>query len=217
MTDVRHPKNAPGPFYVAADCCTFCGVPQATAPSLFDEDDDSCFVTRQPATPAEVDRMLLTMMRAELSCIRYAGTNGDIVRRLAEQGGGALADVPAQRPVRPVLRDHAALRRLKIEADPKSLMQAFVAHLGRQPMPERYRFEINDRGPDRCDLRVAWVEDNFHVVSFQRATAPEFDWLIVGLPFLIADWLADDAIAGSVFFERSDWFGDRVAGTNVPW
>jgi hypothetical protein len=58
---------------------------------------------------------------------------------------------------------------------------------------------------------------NFHEVEFQASNFPGFDWLIVGLPFSVADWLAVEPIADALFFERDDWFGARSSGTKWPW
>src|SRR5687767_8716512 len=115
MSCERHPKNTPGPFYVEAGCCTACGIPDVTAPELFGWDSAShCFVMRQPATTNEADRMLLTMIRSELGCIRYSGADTRIIRRLAEQGEGALSDVAPEPHIQQIHRDHVALNGLKM-------------------------------------------------------------------------------------------------------
>jgi hypothetical protein len=101
MRHKRHRLNVVGPFYVEDGCCTRCGVPDATAPELFGEVDDSCFVKLQPQTASEVDRMLRAMITSEVGCIRYAGVDAAVIRRLAESGEGALADVPLRLTLRP--------------------------------------------------------------------------------------------------------------------
>jgi len=70
-----HPKNVPGDFYVAAGCCTLCGVPQRMAPDLFTSDEQACWVARQPATPSDYKKMLLVMDAQEQRCVRYRGTD----------------------------------------------------------------------------------------------------------------------------------------------
>src|SRR4051812_35608118 len=110
MTHERHRLNVVGAFYVEDGGCTRCGVPDLMAPELFGEVDYSCFVKRRPQTPSEIDRMLRAMITSELGCIRYAGVDPTIVRRLAESGEGALSDVPPPPDIVPAKRDHVGLR-----------------------------------------------------------------------------------------------------------
>ena len=82
-----HPRNAPGPFYVLYDCCTACGVPEAMAPDHFAYDAGrNCLVKRQPESPDELEKMLRVIRGQELGCIRYRGTDKQVLRRLAEAG-----------------------------------------------------------------------------------------------------------------------------------
>jgi hypothetical protein len=55
----RYRLNVVGPFYVEDGCCTLCGVPGVTAPSLFGgfgpdgsvlEGIEQCWVKRQPSS-----------------------------------------------------------------------------------------------------------------------------------------------------------------------
>jgi hypothetical protein len=156
MTHKRHRLNVVGPFYVEDGCCTSCGVPDVTAPELFGEADDSCFVKRQPQTASEVDRMSRTMITSEVGCIRYAGVDPAVIRRLAESGEAALADVPPPRGIVPVKRDHVGLRG-GAQLTPQSLAAAFVAHLQTQPAPERFKTQVVQTDADRCALAVAWL------------------------------------------------------------
>jgi hypothetical protein len=50
------PRNVPGDFYVAKDCCTQCGVPWHFAPDLFGDSDDNS------------------------GCIRYRGNDPEILK-----------------------------------------------------------------------------------------------------------------------------------------
>jgi hypothetical protein len=76
------PRNVPGDFYVAKDCCTQCGVPWHFAPDLFGDSDDNsgCWVSRQPVTPDEHGRMLTVLRTQELGCIRYRGNDPEILK-----------------------------------------------------------------------------------------------------------------------------------------
>jgi hypothetical protein len=93
--------NIVGDFYVEDGCCTLCGVPGVTAPELFGgfnpdgtvpDGVEQCWVKRQPVSTAELEAMVETMARQELACIRYRGTNQQIVARLSELGEGAQVD-----------------------------------------------------------------------------------------------------------------------------
>lgn len=79
------PRNAPGDFYVEKDCCTLCGVPSQLAPELFADDDDGCWVARQPATPIEQQKMLKVIEMQELGCVRYRGNDRRIVRLINDR------------------------------------------------------------------------------------------------------------------------------------
>jgi hypothetical protein len=55
----RHPRSAPGDFYVERSCCLACGVWEDVAAGLMEWDDSEypqCFVARQPNTPEEIGR-----------------------------------------------------------------------------------------------------------------------------------------------------------------
>jgi hypothetical protein len=93
--------NVAGDFYVEDGCCTLCGVPAVTAPELFGgfdadgsvpEDVEQCWVKPQPGSGAELDMMIETMARQELSCIRYRGADPNIVVRLRDIGEGTQVD-----------------------------------------------------------------------------------------------------------------------------
>jgi hypothetical protein len=73
--DKPHRLNVIGDFYVADQCCTLCGVPQGEAPSLFadTEDENHCYVKKQPETPEEFQAMLRVLRYQEFDCVRYHG------------------------------------------------------------------------------------------------------------------------------------------------
>jgi hypothetical protein len=84
-------------------------------------------------------------------------------------------------------------------------------------MPERYRFDVRLRTNERCKLRVAWFEENYHSLTIERSSVPEFDWLIIGLEFFVFEWLAEDPVGTPTFFEGADWNASRSMGTRLPW
>ena len=186
MTDdnTPHPDNAPGAFYVVGGCCTACGVPLDAAPSLFSYDGDShCYVKRQPRTAAETEAALQAVSRAELNCIRYRGTDNAILERFAGLDHLQLCDAPEARALRPVLRNHVTFNSIDHEIAAwrnRDLAHLFAEHLRSLVRPASYRYrvtEASDEGPD-CLLRVAWYEDNFHLVGFRRVDPQLGRWLV---------------------------------------
>jgi hypothetical protein len=107
--------------------------------------------------------------------------------------------------------------RASTQLTPRALANAFVTHLQSQPMPERYRTHIVQTDVDRCELAVAWFEDQFHPITFQRSAVPEYPWLIIGVEFLVYDWLSDGALGHAVFFHARDWYSSRSHGSAVAW
>ena len=85
MATPAHSKNAPGDFYVAAGCCTLCGIPKQLAPELFADDNQACWVARQPATSADVKKILRVMDSQDRLCVRYRGSDPSI-RLVAPDG-----------------------------------------------------------------------------------------------------------------------------------
>jgi len=103
-----HPRNAPGPFYVVDGCCLSCAVWTSVAPDLFAFDDNHCYVKQQPRSQVELDRMLVALWAAEVSCIRYRGHAPAIFERLGAMGQPELCDSPPPEEIPVVLRNHVA-------------------------------------------------------------------------------------------------------------
>lgn len=135
--ETPHPKNVPGPFYVLDGCCTRCGVPEAHAPLHFGFDDqDHCFICRQPADDGEVEDVIDAAVCAELECIRYRGNDVEVLHRLAERGHEHLADVPL--PAEVVRRSVTDRVRFKLrEVEAPTALQAAEAFRSRLLERER--------------------------------------------------------------------------------
>jgi len=159
MTHARHRLNVAGPFYVEDGCCTRCGVPDVTAPELFGEADYTCFVKRQPETTHELGRMLRAMITSEVGCIRYGGVDAAVIRRLAQNGESALADVAPPAGIAPVNRDHVGLR-TQAPLTAQLLAESFVSHLGTQPVPFHAA---------RVGGQARWLDDDERLI-FARHT-----------------------------------------------
>ena len=105
----RDPRNAPGPFYVIKDMCITCSLPVETAPEMVryhmtacegcsEGLADSCYVSRQPESPEEVERMIEVVAGSCIEAYRYCGTDPEILHRLAEAGCEEQCDALCQKP-----------------------------------------------------------------------------------------------------------------------
>jgi hypothetical protein len=87
-----HPANVPGPFYVEDGCCITCGVWEVVAPDLLTWHDDAdgqsahCYVSRQPETDAEFQRMKQAMHYGEVDCIRVRACKPAWLEELRKEG-----------------------------------------------------------------------------------------------------------------------------------
>jgi hypothetical protein len=82
-TKIAHPLNAPGDFYVEDGCCTSCALPFTEAPGHFKYDEsDHCYVCKQPSSATDEDNMINAVSVSEVGCIRYAGSDLEILRKL---------------------------------------------------------------------------------------------------------------------------------------
>lgn len=96
----RYSRNVPGDFYVEDGCCTMCGVAEAEAPELLASDPlrhsndwQSCYFRRQPRSRKGPEHIINAKDVAEVDCIRYAGTDEKILKRLCEAGHERLCDL----------------------------------------------------------------------------------------------------------------------------
>ena len=117
--------NAPAGFYVESGCCLSCGVPQLVAPDLVGwvEEDTHCYWKKQPETPEELDRALKVLDQQELGCHRYAGSDPNILARVAPEN----CDHPAQtaeRKLRP-----SSFKPTVLPENGPSFLSRLLAHL----------------------------------------------------------------------------------------
>jgi|SRR5665213_1496210 hypothetical protein len=105
----REPEAAPGAFYVVKNMCITCALPVATAPETIKFKmipcgdppkpcADRCFVSRQPETPEELDRMIQVVATSCIAAYRYCGTDPDVLRRLTEAGSAEQCDALIKKP-----------------------------------------------------------------------------------------------------------------------
>jgi hypothetical protein len=86
-------RMRPGEIYIAAECCTSCGVPALIAPELFEDAAPVCRIKRQPQTVTELRRALRVFRQQDLSCVRYRGAHSRVRLVLSKVGCGAHADL----------------------------------------------------------------------------------------------------------------------------
>jgi hypothetical protein len=90
-----YPLNVEGDFYVQDGCCLSCQVPFTEAKGHFAWDDEvgHCYVCKQPSTDKEVKKMINAVNVSEVSCIRYAGDDPKVLKRLRALGESDQCDV----------------------------------------------------------------------------------------------------------------------------
>ncbi len=217
-----HKDNAAGPFYVCDGCCTACGIPFFEAPEMFAYDEQShCYVKRQPGDKGELNRMLRTVFSAELECIRYRGSDKDVLRRLAEGGVGHLSDIPVP-GISSVSRDHVTfdvvdpLDNLLLERDLATDFQRYLR--SEQNEYVTYRFTPISSNGETTSFSYAWYEDDFHPVEFHFLGLPNHRWLVVSnTSFHVHDWLAaGDKFCNIRWYTKEQWNSSRD-WQETPW
>lgn len=98
-----------GDWRVDGECCLDCGVPWDVAPDLFERGPRGCHLMRAPQTPEGIAAMVHVMWGQDLGCIRYAGHDPALLRRLGEAGAGESCDDPYALEWPRVLRTRALL------------------------------------------------------------------------------------------------------------
>jgi 4Fe-4S single cluster domain of Ferredoxin I len=219
-----HPRNAPGSFYVVNDCCAACGVPHATAPDHFaDSADGSCYVTRQPESPDELERMLRVIRGQDLGCIRYRGTDPQILRRLGDADSADQCDAPLPRGFVPVLRNHVSFAAMDPVAHiwrAVQILEDFAEYLRRRP--SKYRMTPIVQDGAEAHFSICWFEDSFHRVVIRSIGQNTGEWLVrhsfgVGLSEMIDDWLKESGRFGDVeWYSEAQWDA-RHSGQARPW
>lgn len=220
----REAPDAPGDFYVEDQCCLSCGMPMESAPELFDwlpNDRDGCYVKRQPANPAELTSMILAMHTAELDCIRYAGTDPAIQRRVRRAAADVVdspLDLPLDVPVytRLTLRPVAGLTA-------RDLISAFREQMRLENARYDHLREAHTLIGDRSrSLRFAWYENHYHrVVAFDRAEEAGRILLemsacepgsVIGLTLHIERWIKADGR-----FTDLRWWTEQTWRARTGW
>jgi hypothetical protein len=93
---IPHKMNAEGDFYVADGCCNACGVPESIAPDLFSYEITEneyhpgtksyhCYFSKQPRSADEINKTIDIMAHQELDCIRYKGSDAQIIEEIKKK------------------------------------------------------------------------------------------------------------------------------------
>jgi hypothetical protein len=218
-----HPSNVEGPFYVLDGCCTACGVPESVAPEHFAWDgQNQCFVQRQPRTEAEVGRVLAAMRYAELQCIRYRGTDPEVMRRIAELDGPELCDVAPPFELKRVRRNHVTFDTAPDVSSVDALAAGFRRFLLDAPRGH-FRVQPAASSAGEAALAFAWFEDHFHTVVLRANPGSDGTWLIhhpganLGVSDTLNDWLSGDPHVSNVrWYSAASFEGDRT-WRPTPW
>lgn len=213
----RYRLNVIGPFYVEDGCCTLCGVPDSIAPELFGVTDDHCYVKRQPQTSDEQDAMVHVMVSQELGCVRYAGSDESLLRRLAENGEGSQCDVAPPRGTGELRRDHVVFT-AKPDAEPwtprRLLERLAVFAAGWRTTA------VFDDGT-MATLSVSWFQDKYHRIEAVASNRPG-EWLVRhhGPPRLgdtLHEWLTQEPFFDSVRWQTKAEWKARGPSWPKPW
>ena len=214
-----HPKNAPGPLYVLDGCCTACGVPTSIAPELFEFDsNDHCYVTRQPDSDSEMEKALRVIRAQELECVRYQGTDAEILRRLAEAGEAEHCDHPLL-GVGVVLRNVVSFVIADADArrtDPVTFLERFSDYVREQFAHLRVRTKRIEYKNNEASFALAWFEDHFHPITI-RAVDSSRQMVIVHRGNLGLSELLDDWLRSIEHVEGIRWYAEEAWNSSGEW
>lgn len=227
-----HPKNVPGPFYVEYGCCTACSVPVQNAPSMFVYDSEyHCFVHCQPRTEDEISDMIRVAWMAELECIRYRGSDPDILRRLAELDLRQVCDSRPPAHIVPVIRNHVSFT--SVGVPPKTttgfLAEQFQDYLmSLKDVWLEIKYQPIQCSKDSSFFDFSWYDDRLHSIHFSSIPNQQAEWHVYyplkntlgdrGVGNLVSGWLNRNGSEFSNFkwYTEADWRGSKTF-QKTPW
>lgn len=213
----RYPKNVPGDFYVEDGCCLSCGVPDE-APELISYDDENshhCYFSKQPENESQLNKAIKILWAQELVCMRYAGEDKNILRRLAEADRADICDrEDAIAEISPIVRNHAMFLAEHI-SQAYELANSFYSYLLEEnSWNENLRLSRVRKGWSAVSFSYSWYENERYRIWFQ---AIENKWHVFhavksetlasrGISMRIEDWLQRDSRFSDLkWFAESDW------------
>jgi hypothetical protein len=187
------PDGAEEHFYVKPDCCLLCGVPESIAPELFETGENHCMIKRQPITEVEVDKALRAMWSSEFDCIRYAGSDEAILRRLGQSGMSSQADDPRAATAVALTRDRVTFTlpgTLGGSTAAKKIAEVFRRDLRREGIAVLPAFFGHNT------VYFSWFRRKFHSVTFECVEGEQTlagvlrsKSALIGLAWRVDDWL----------------------------
>jgi hypothetical protein len=199
-----------------------CGIPWAIAPDLFGDSDTGCWVSKQPVTADEQNRMLRVLWTQEVDCIHYRGNDAAIVRRLAEAGEPNLCDhAPADIAV--VLRNvvtFAISGSHPLLSDAPRLLEEFSEYLKHERPHADIRTTPIERADKEASFALAWFEDHFAIAI--RPVDGSDRWLILhrgplGLSQTLDDWLRSTERCTDIRWYTEDAWQHSGEWQSLPW
>jgi hypothetical protein len=207
-------------FYIEAECCLSCGVPESVAPELFGMGEHACFLRRQPVSHPETDKMLRAMRQSEVDCIRYRGSDHALLKRLGEADLAYLADDER-------VHEFSALRRDRVTFSlPVSRQDtpAVVADMFRDFLGRNDRYTVR-RAVLRRRVSFSWYERNYNSVVF--GTRPNGEPVAVlrpgsapalqGLAETVDEWLRNVYGADDIAWHTREGLAAGKIGYRLPY
>jgi hypothetical protein len=201
-------------FYIEPDCCLLCGVPEAIAPEILETGEEQCRLKRQPNSTIELGKTIEAMWSAEADCIRYSGSNKDVLKRLGEAGLGNLADDAAVNRYKPRECTHV---RFKIDGQ-HSTQQLAKTFRNDQ---EKDGLKVLPLFLNQTKVRFSWYRWHFHSVSFGNDGTGRYIakmssiYALTGVGWRLEKWLRRIG-AKEVEFLTVDELRANAAGTDGP-
>jgi hypothetical protein len=222
-----HPKNVPGPFYVADGCCLACGIPEGEAPDLFTFEANHCYVKKQPCTDAEINRMLQAIWGSEMGCIRYRGNDPAMFERFGAMGELELCDFAPSTGVPVILRNHVAFVSIDGRAiTPKEVVEDFRSYWIRQKT-NKFRGPWRTLLSRRMWFEFAWYEHRYHGVCVSNVDrdrrriimshSPKETLASRGISSALNAWLAQSSRFGRQQWYTAKEWAQRIDGSPAPW
>ena len=192
------------------------------APDLFAYDSENhCYVSKQPETANEVSKMLRALIGSELECIRYNGSDREILRRLAESGNAQLSDTKIT-DCKPISRNHVTFDAIDEDdrtISPRDLATKFQRDvLARNSEYIAYKFSELRSDEISTSLSFSWYQDNFHPVMFSFVGSSPCRWLIVSeTSFDVHDWLVADGRFCDIRWYSEEQWNESREWQETPW
>jgi hypothetical protein len=206
-------KNVAGDFYVEDGCCITCGVPEVYAPDLmgFDESNTHCFVAKQPSNEDEIYQAIKATWAAEVECIRYGGSDTEILRRLAEAGLSDSCDEQQKiQKIKPLLRNHVTFECAEIKSV-KELARQLKNYILAQNN-EYIQHKVSNIKTDNLGFTFSfsWYEDKFYPIWFNKIEPTNTWYIFHSLEY-------EEIGSRAISLQIDDWIRSNKNITNIKW